>query len=66
MAPGYNHCHQLFAEASFHTWDEEDPLIQEPAMVNDVDDNQRNMIAKENTIDITWTGHTSSVQPSEI
>ena len=55
MAPGYNHCHQFFAEASFHTWYEEDPLIQEPDMVSDDEDYQPTLRAKDNIIDRTWT-----------
>ena len=41
-------------------------FVQEPAMVSDVEDTQLTVISKEKTIVRTWTGHTLSVQPSEI
>ena len=66
LAPGYNQYHQFCAAAEFHTWDEEDPLVQEPAMVSDVEDTEPNMRAKQKPIKITWTRHTPSVQTSEI
>ena len=48
------------------TWDEENPLIQEPDMVSDVGYTQPNVRAKDNPIYITCTVHTPSSQPSEI
>ena len=35
-------------------------------MASDVEDTQPTVGSKENQIDITWTGHAPSVQPSEI
>ena len=66
LALGYNQYHQLCAVGAFHTCDEEDSLIQEPAMVSDDEDDQKTIRAKDNPIDRTWTGHTPSVQTSEI
>ena len=66
LAPGYNQYHQFCAVAAVHTWDKEDPLVQEPDMVSGVEDTHLTVRAKDNPIDRTWTGHTPSVQPSEI
>ena len=66
LAPGYNHYHQFRAEAAVHTWDEEDPLIKEPDMVIDNEDNQPTVRDKDKPIYITWTRHTPSIQPYEI
>ena len=66
MAPGYNQYHKLCTSEEVHTWDEEDPLNQEPDIVGNDDYDQPTVIYKDNSIDITCTGHTQSFQPTEI
>ena len=61
MVPGYNQYHQLYAASAVHTWDEGDPLIQEPDMVGDDEDSQPALRAKYKPIDRAWTVHTPSV-----
>ena len=55
MAPGYNQYHQSCTESAVHTWDEEDPLIPEPAMVSDDEDAHPTTKCKYDPIEITWT-----------
>ena len=66
MVPWYNQYHQLCASEAVQNWNEEDPLVQEPAIVSDVEDTQPTTRSKDKPTDRTWTGHNPSVQPYEI
>ena len=66
ILPGYNRYHQLCAASAFHTWDEDYPLVQVPAMASVDEDTQPTVRSKYKPIDRTFTGHTTSVQLSKI
>ena len=58
LVPGYNQYHQFYAALAVHTWDAEDPLVQEPDLFSDVEDTESTERAKDTPIYRTWTVNT--------